>query len=229
MLKTIGRKLGIGFGSLRVLTGASAIVVYVMTNNLVNKAIPVDVNCNRLAEGIDSSLSAVPAYVIVGGEEFKEQYEIARTEIDTALEKLNTLSEHGKGFAVVASEVKSLAEQSKKATLQVRQILGEIQQATNTAVLSTEQGTKAVAKANEVVAQAGDTINTLTQTLSKSARSATQISAAATQQATGVEQLNVGIKNIDTVTRENMQAIKQIEKSTNNLHSLSIELGSLTA
>ena len=52
--------------------------------------------------------------------------------------------EHGRGFAVVAGEVKALADQSKKATAQVRQILGEIQRATNTAVLSTEEVTKGV-------------------------------------------------------------------------------------
>jgi methyl-accepting chemotaxis protein len=55
--------------------------------------------------------------------------------------------EHGRGFAVVAGEVKALAEQSKKATAQVRQILGEVQKATNAAVLSTEEVTKGVASA----------------------------------------------------------------------------------
>src|SRR5207253_3710370 len=34
--------------------------------------------------------------------------------------------EQGKGFSVVAGEVKVLADQSKKATAQVRQILGDI-------------------------------------------------------------------------------------------------------
>src|SRR5207245_6843068 len=63
--------------------------------------------------------------------------------------------EHGKGFSVVAAEVKSLADQSKKATAQVRQILGEIQKATNTAVLSTEQVTKGVASAGNVAGEAG--------------------------------------------------------------------------
>ena len=50
--------------------------------------------------------------------------------------------EQGKGFAVVAQEVKSLAEQSKQATAQVRTILGDIQKATNSAVMATEQGSR---------------------------------------------------------------------------------------
>src|SRR5207253_5050536 len=69
--------------------------------------------------------------------------------------------EQGKGFAVVASEVRALADQSKKATAQVRQILGEIQKATNTAVLSTEEVTRGVASAIKVGGQAGQTINSL--------------------------------------------------------------------
>ena len=66
--------------------------------------------------------------------------------------------EHGRGFAVVAGEVKALADQSKKATAQVRQILGEIQKGTAAAVLSTEEVTKGVASAGRVTDQAGQTI-----------------------------------------------------------------------
>ncbi len=137
--------------------------------------------------------------------------------------------EHGKGFAVVASEVKSLAEQSKKATRQVRQILGEIQQATNSAVLSTEQGTRAVSSASDVIAKAGETIHALAETLAEGAKTAKQISASANQQAAGVGQLNEGIRNIDNVTRQNVEAIRQIETAAQNLNALSNELASLVA
>ena len=52
--------------------------------------------------------------------------------------------EHGRGFAVVAQEIKNLAGQSKQSTLQVRNILFDVQKATSAAVLATEQGSKAV-------------------------------------------------------------------------------------
>ncbi len=137
--------------------------------------------------------------------------------------------EHGKGFAVVASEVKSLAEQSKKATAQVRQILNEIQQATNKSVLSTGEGTKSVSEAGQIIAKAGETISALTSALAESARSATQIAASANQQAIGVRQLNEGIRNIDNITKQNVEAIRDIERSAQNLSELSQELDSLSA
>ena len=66
--------------------------------------------------------------------------------------------EHGKGFAVVAQEVKNLATQSKQATAQVRNILGEIQKATTAAVLATEQGSKAVETGVKQSGEAGEVI-----------------------------------------------------------------------
>ncbi|WP_220498417.1 methyl-accepting chemotaxis protein [Rhodopirellula sp. JC639] len=136
--------------------------------------------------------------------------------------------EHGKGFAVVAAEVKSLAQESKRATAQVRVILSEIQQATNAAVMSTEQGTRTVHEANDVIAQAGGTINSLATTLAESAQTASQISATANQQAAAVTQLNHGIRNIDTVTKQSVEAIRHIEDAAQNLAGLSNELASLT-
>ena len=107
--------------------------------------------------------------------------------------------EHGRGFAVVAGEVKALADQSKKATAQVRQILGEIQKATNTAVLSTEEVTKGVGRPARVADQAGETIKALAETLGEAAQAAAQIVASAGQQATGMAQIHQAMRNIDQV------------------------------
>ena len=137
--------------------------------------------------------------------------------------------EHGKGFTVVASEVKTLADQSKKATGQVRHILGQIQKATNTAVLSTEQVTKGVASAIEVGGQAGETINTLAETLTETSRVMTQIAASVGQQAIGMAQINQAMKNIDVVAKQNTVATRQAAQAAESLNTLGARLASLTA
>jgi PAS domain S-box-containing protein len=137
--------------------------------------------------------------------------------------------EHGKGFAVVASEVKALADQSKRATAQVRQILGEIQKATNTAVLSTEEVTRGVATAIWAGSQTGQTINTLADTLAGAAQAAAQIAASANQQATGMAQINHAMKNLDQVARQNLDATRQVERAAENINGLGTRLAGLTA
>ena len=132
--------------------------------------------------------------------------------------------EHGKGFAVVASEIKSLAEQSRKSTLQVRDILNEIQQATNTAVMSTEQGTRSVTDAALVVTKAEETINTLSQTIAEAARAASQIVASATQQSTGMSQIRDSMKQIEAATRQTQSATQQSEQSARELSNLGSRL-----
>jgi methyl-accepting chemotaxis protein len=135
--------------------------------------------------------------------------------------------EHGKGFSVVAGEVKALADQSKKATAQVRQILGEIQKATNTAVLSTEEVTKGVSSAIKVGGQAGETIKTLTDTLAEVSRATTQIVASVSQQATGMAQIHQAMKNIDTVAKQNSVATRQAAQAAENLNHLGVQLTNL--
>ncbi len=135
--------------------------------------------------------------------------------------------EHGRGFAVVAGEVKALADQSKKATQQVRQILGEIQKATNKAVLSTEEVTRGVAHALQLGAQASDTIVSLTQNLNDTAQATAQILASAGQQATGMTQIHQAMKNIDQVARQNLAAMRQTEQAAKNLNALGTELTEL--
>jgi methyl-accepting chemotaxis protein len=128
--------------------------------------------------------------------------------------------EHGKGFGVVAGEVKLLAEQSKKATHQVRQILGEIQRATNSAVMATEEGTKSVGAASKVITQAGDTIKTLSGIIDDGSQAATQIAASAGQQATGMAQIHVAMRNISQVTNQNLGSTRQTEQAAKDLSRL---------
>lgn len=84
--------------------------------------------------------------------------------VNAAIEAANA-GDAGKGFAVVAREVKRLATQSQEATVQVRKILMDIRNASTTAVLVTEQGTKSVEIGIRQSLDAGESIRTLAHTI----------------------------------------------------------------
>ena len=132
--------------------------------------------------------------------------------------------EQGRGFAVVAQEVRSLAERSKAATIQVRTILTEIQRATNAAVLATEQGTKRAEEGSKLVEQAGQAIFQLDQTIRESAGAAQQIVAATSQVGTGMDQIAVAMSNINQATTETAAGTKQLQKVAENVNELSHRL-----
>ncbi|MFI4911674.1 MAG: methyl-accepting chemotaxis protein [Sedimentisphaeraceae bacterium JB056] len=137
--------------------------------------------------------------------------------------------EFGKGFSVVAQEVKSLAEQSKGSTKQVRQILDEIQKATADAVMATERGAKAVDSGVELSQSTGSAIRTLEQNISESARAASQISASSKQQLVGIEQLSVALQNIKEATDQNLEGIMQLEEAATSIRGLGEKVKTLTS
>jgi methyl-accepting chemotaxis protein len=137
--------------------------------------------------------------------------------------------EAGRGFAVVAGEVKSLAEQSRQATAQIRDILSEIQAATQAAVMAAEQGVKASEAGEAITTEAGEAIRQLGERLAQSADSAQQILASAQQQLTGVDQVAMAMQNIREASTQNMAATRQVEQAARELDGLSKRLTDLVA
>lgn len=146
--------------------------------------------------------------------------------VNAAIEAANA-GEHGKGFAVVAREVKNLAEQSKRATTQVRSILGDIQKATNVVVLVTEQGTKAMEGSVAQAVEAGSSIRALAESFTGAAQAVTQIAASNQQQVIGMDQIATAITNVKIATAQNAVGMKQIQSATENLLTVGQTLQSL--
>ncbi len=135
--------------------------------------------------------------------------------------------EHGYGFSVVASEVRSLAEQSRQATVQIRSILGEIQKAVTAALNNTATGTNAVETGVELVNQAGDVIRALAETISLSSNSASQIRASSEQQSAGVEQIAQAIAAIQVASKQTLESTHQTEEQAKNMKKMSFSLHNL--
>ncbi len=137
--------------------------------------------------------------------------------------------EQGKGFAVVAQEVRNLAEQSKQATVQVRGILGDIQKATNAAVMVTEQGSKAVESGVKQSAQSGESVQKLAESIAEAAQAATQIAASSQQQMAGMDQVAQAMESIKAASAQNVASARQTETAAKNIGELGRKLEELVA
>jgi methyl-accepting chemotaxis protein len=132
--------------------------------------------------------------------------------------------EEGKGFAVVAMEVRQLAEQSREATARVRSILGEIQKATNTAVMVTEEGTKGAESGMVLVERAGEAIQELTATIQEAAQAAQQIAASTHQQISGIEQLVTAMQSIKQASTQTAASTRQAEVSAKDMTGMASKM-----
>ncbi len=128
--------------------------------------------------------------------------------------------EHGRGFAVVALEIRTLAEQSKQATQQVRSILGEIQKASHSAAMVTEEGSKAATDGSSKVRRIGERLGQLVYVINQTTRAARQISGAMRQQSLGLEQIASGMKQINLASHETKISVEQAESALDRLSQI---------
>lgn len=129
--------------------------------------------------------------------------------------------EHGKGFAVVAQEVRSLAEQSKESTEQIRRILNDIQKAISGAVMATEQGGKTVEIGVQQSAETETAIQTIGQGATGTVQAAAQILASTNEQVAGLNQVAIAMDNIRGASDQIVISMRQAEEATASLNQMS--------
>lgn len=136
--------------------------------------------------------------------------------------------ESGRSFAVVASEMKTLADQAKDATRNVRTILGEIQRGINASVMLTEEAVKRAAsgKARTDASQAA--IEELGARIQDSVQTFQQIVASTNQQQIGIEQVTIALQNIRQASQQTASSTRQLDQAAGDLTQLSRTLVGLT-
>lgn len=136
--------------------------------------------------------------------------------------------DQGKSFGVVAQEIRILAEQSKTATVQVRAILNDIQNATSAAVMATEQGSKAVLKGVSQSSQTNAEIQSLSVNMAQVSQAARQITISSQQQLIAVQQVTVAMANINQASNQHVEHMRQIEEAIQALNEVGRTLKDLT-
>ncbi|MCZ7385602.1 MAG: methyl-accepting chemotaxis protein [Candidatus Methanoperedens sp.] len=132
--------------------------------------------------------------------------------------------EAGRRFSIIAGEVRELAEQIGSSIREIQEMISLLQQATNRAIMVTEEGTKQVDLSHRVVGQVGRSFQNLTALADETASAAKEISLSSSQQTSAGEHLAATIAEINEVARSFVQSAREIESSTLELNRLAEHL-----
>jgi len=208
-------------------TAQQAVMVAQQGNIAVNSTVEGINHIKALMESVGESIVRLSEQTLAIGEIITAVSDLAQQSnllaVNAAIEA-SKAGEHGKGFAVVAQEIKSLADQSKQATEQVRVILSDTQKATSASVLAAEQVSKAVDVGVRQAAESGESIKKLAGSIAESAQAALQIAASSQQQLVGMDQIALAMDNIKVAAQQNVEGTKQAEKAAQNLNELGLKL-----
>lgn len=127
--------------------------------------------------------------------------------------------EHGKGFAVVASEIRKLADQSKKSAEQTAVLVTDIQKATNSSIMMTEEGTRTVTEVTQLVQKVADLFNNLDRLASGVNENAQQMMLNTKQQSAAFAQVVEATNSIASGAKETVAGIGQTKIGVLNLNN----------
>lgn len=132
--------------------------------------------------------------------------------LNAAIEAVRS-GEHGKGFGVVAKEIRSLADQSIRATHNIRSILQGIGTAIASAATLTEKGTKRVESSLVQIQSFSQQVQQLSAIVRDNANSVRQIAAAVTQQDAGIVQITQAVTDMTRIMDQTMTQLRASEEA----------------
>lgn len=122
--------------------------------------------------------------------------------------------EAGKGFAVVASEVKSLAQQTAKATDEIRERIKDIQTAAQNGVSAIRGIGATIKHMNEIASSIADSVHQQGDATNEIARNVNEASDGTTTASSSVSQLSASAADTEKASTEMLGAARQLTQRT---------------
>jgi len=132
--------------------------------------------------------------------------------------------DQGRGFAVVADEVRHLATRTTDATKEIADMIRNIQNGTNAAVSSMQEGRTEVEAGSTLVSQTGQSLEQIVEVVEGLTDRIQQIATATQEQSASMAEITINITNISGVANSAKEQAQLSLQSSNDVTTLAHEM-----
>lgn len=132
--------------------------------------------------------------------------------------------EHGRGFSVVADEVRTLASRTQQSTQEIQEMIDSLQNASNTAVNSMEEGQSRADNTVDKAKSAGESLQSINHAVSEINDMNSYIATAADEQNSVTDDINENVSTITNISERSAESSSQVKEASDSLARLSLSL-----
>jgi methyl-accepting chemotaxis protein len=223
-------------GDIAEKTSSVASIASKMESDVVNGFAVLERNVDKM-EDIKKKNDGVISGIITLGDKITQIREFINTiniitdqtkviAFNAALEAASA-GERGKRFSVVASEVNRLADDIASLTKQIRDQIEEIQHASSSLIVSSEEGAGIITEGNNLIKELEGIFREIRSGAEITANQAQTITVSTQKQQKSTEQINIAIADISSGLGNFLNSTKVATASAEGLSRMIEELGAL--
>ena len=132
--------------------------------------------------------------------------------------------EAGRGFAVVADEVRNLAQRTQQATVEIQEMIAQLQTSAESAVELMEKSVVEAAEGNELVSNAGTELDGIVTQVTHINDMNFQIATASGQQSSVAEEMSQNLTNVRELVEASVIVVTELLETSETMQNNAEEL-----